>query len=343
MTTATEAHTRKIGMVELTIAMLVSGTVGVFVIESGSDPFTVTFFRCVFGVAALGLYCWVRGYLKNTGLTRKTLLLALVGGVFLVFNWAFLFLSLSMTSISLATVVYHTQPFYVVMLGAIVFRDRITSSKIAWIALAFVGFLFVTDLSNLLSSPGYGLGVLYALLAAVLYAFATIIAKWLKGIRPHIIALIQVSVGIPLLLPFVDFGSVPQAASGWAWLVGIGVIHTCLQYILMYSSYQKLETPVIAVLSFVYPAMAIVVDMAVYGTFITPGQATGIGLIVFASLATSLGWALPGTGKPSSESPSPDRAAPTAETGDRSAENRAGGDHSESGTQAPEQDNVHSS
>ncbi|WP_045310480.1 DMT family transporter [Lentzea aerocolonigenes] len=283
------AELRKKGIVELTIAMVLSGTIGVFVFESGAQPFTVAFWRCVFGAGALGLYCWIRGFFSDTGFTRKTFLLALLGGVFIVYNWAFLFSAYAKTSISLATVVYHTQPFYVVLLGALVFKEKLTAAKLGWVGVAFAGVVLVTDITSVTVSGSYLLGIGQALLAALLYAFATIIAKQLKGIRPHLIALVQVTAGIFLLLPFVDFSGTASIGNGWAWLVGIGVIHTCVMYVLMYSSYQKLPTSLIAVLSFVYPVVAIIVDMSVYGTRIHPLQIVGILLICGASLANSLG------------------------------------------------------
>ncbi|MGW4208816.1 DMT family transporter [Lentzea sp. NPDC004789] len=282
---------QKKGVVELTIAMVLSGTIGVFVFESGAQPFTVAFWRCVFGAIALGLHCWIRGFFRDTGFTRATFLLALAGGVFLVYNWAFLFSAYAKTSISLATVVYHTQPFYVVLLGALVFKEKLTAVKLGWIAVAFIGVVLVTDITSVTVSGDYLLGIGEALLAALLYAFATIIAKRLNGIRPHLIALTQVAAGIALLLPFVDFSGTASIGAGWAWLAGIGVIHTCVMYILLYASYQKLPTSLIAVLSFIYPAVAIVVDMTVYGTRIHPLQIAGIVLICGASLANSLGTA----------------------------------------------------
>jgi drug/metabolite transporter (DMT)-like permease len=61
-------------------------------------------------------------------------------------------------------------------------------------------------------------------------------------------------------------------------------------YILIYSSFQKLSTGKIAVLSFVYPAVAVVADYVVYGHHVSPLQALGIPLIVAAGLGTVLNW-----------------------------------------------------
>ncbi|MEU8695627.1 DMT family transporter [Streptomyces sp. NPDC048665] len=280
------------GAVELTAAMLLSGTIGVFVVQSGASPFNVVFFRCVFGTLFLGLYCLVRGFFKNHGFTPKKLGLAALGGVFIVFNWAFLFEAYGKTSISVATVVYHTQPFFVVLLGALLFKDRITAHKAGWLLVAFLGLVLVAGIStsDLSGGTAYLTGLGYALLAALFYGLSTIITKRVTGVRPHLVALVQVTLGIPLLLPFTQLGQSAHFGSGWAWLAGLGFIHTGVMYVLMYSAYQKLPTSKIAVLAFVYPAAAMVCDWAVYGHHVTWTQALGIPLIVAASLGINLGW-----------------------------------------------------
>jgi drug/metabolite transporter (DMT)-like permease len=281
------------GALELTAAMVLSGTLGVFVLEAGASAFNVVFFRCVFGALALAAYCLARGFFRGHGLTRRTFALAALGGVFIVFNWVLLFSSYTRTSLSVATVVYHTQPFYVVLLGVLVFKERLTRHRAAWIAIAFIGVLLVADLPSAGAGGmggGYLLGIGEALLAALFYAFATVIAKGLKHVRPQLTALIQVVVGIPLLLPFTRLGDTAGLGARWGWLVGLGVIHTCVMYILLYSSYQKLPTAKIAVLSFVYPAVAILVDFTVYGHHISLIQALGVPLIAAAGLGVNLGW-----------------------------------------------------
>jgi len=293
-TETSSARQDSTGSAELTLAMVLCGTVGVFVVESGASSFDVVFFRCLFGALSLGLYCHVRGLYKDSGFTPPRLALAALGGVFIVFDWVFLFKSYTLTSISVGTVVFHTHPFYVVLLGAWVFRERLTTNKLGWILVAFAGLLLVTGLTpaSLNGHGSYLAGIGYALLAALLYALATVIAKRLTGVRPHLIALVQTLVGIPLLLPFTDLPAAADLGPRWGWLVGLGVIHTCMMYILIYSSFQKLPTSKIAVLSFVYPAVAVIADYVVYGHHISPLQAAGVPLIAAAGLGTVLGWKL---------------------------------------------------
>ncbi|MEU8524333.1 DMT family transporter [Streptomyces sp. NPDC048629] len=274
------------GTVELTLAMVLSGTLGIFVVESGASAFNVVFFRCLFGALALGAYSLARGYFTGHGFTPKKLGLAALGGVFIVFNWVFLFEAYEAVSISFATVVYHTQPFFLVLLGAVLFRERISAAKFGWLAVAFAGLVLVSGVRPGDTASLKGLGL--ALGAAVLYALSTVVTKRITGVRPHLIALVQVLVGLPLLLPFADFGAAAGLGAGWGWLAGLGLIHTGLMYVLMYSAYAKLPTAKIAVLAFTYPAVAMVADWAVYGHHIGLVQALGVPLIVLAGLKVTL-------------------------------------------------------
>ncbi|QNP72653.1 DMT family transporter [Streptomyces roseirectus] len=276
----------KRGALQLTAAMLLSGTIGVFVVESGASPFTVVFYRCVFGAVFLALYCLARGYFGQHGFTARTLGLTALGGVFTVFNWTFLFESYERTSISVATVVYHTQPFIVVLLGAALFRERVTARKAGWLAVAFTGLILVAGVSDLDVTGLTGMG--YALLAALFYGLSTVVTKRVTGVRPHLVALVQVTLGIPLLLPFAPLTESAELGAGWAWLIGLGVLHTGVMYVLMYAAYQKLPTSKIAVLAFVYPVAALLCDWAVYGHHITWLQALGVPLIAAATLGVNL-------------------------------------------------------
>ena len=201
-----------------------------------------------------------------------------------------------MASISIATAVYHTQPFFLLLIGAVILREAISSNKILWIFVAFVGVLLTIDLdlSSFSLQSNYVLGLGLALSAAVLYAIATMITKQLKVIRPHLIAFIQVTVGIVLLFPFAEFSSFEMISTEqWSYLITLGGIHTCLMYILMYSAFQKLPTPIIAVMSFIYPAVAILVDYLFYGQLLSGTQFLGIGMIMFGSFAVNQNLASP--------------------------------------------------
>lgn len=280
------------GAAEMTMAMLMSGTIGWLVVSSQQSPFNVVFFRCIFGGATLALVCAALGLFRQKLLSWRTFGLALLGGAAIVVNWVLLFAAYSRASISMATAVYNTQPFMLVALGALVFRERISASTVVWLAVAFIGLVFVVKVEPaVLAVPGqYLVGVAYAVGAAAMYAVSSIITKRLKGTPPHLIALIQVSLGVVMLAPFVRFDALPASGVQWLELVVLGVVNTGLMYVLLYGAIQKLPTSMTGALSFIYPVVAIIVDRIAFGQTLAWIQVLGAVLILLAAAGVNLGW-----------------------------------------------------
>ena len=177
-------------------------------------------------------------------------------------------------------------------LGALFLGERPSRGKLAWSVVAFAGLLLVLRLTDTAGAGGaaYLSGLLLGLGAAALYGITAVIVKRLKGIPPQVLALVQVTLGAVMLLPMADFNALPAAPLQWGYLVALGVIHTCLMYILMYSAIQKLPTTSTAALSFIYPAVAILLDLVVYGHRMDATQVVGVALIFLAAAGVSLNW-----------------------------------------------------
>ncbi|MCW3636550.1 DMT family transporter [Burkholderia cenocepacia] len=280
------------GAAEMIVAMLMSGTIGWLVMSSQQPLTNVVFFRCVFGTATLAIVCAAFGFLRRSLFSPRMLVLTMFGSLAIVANWLLLFAAYSRASISMATAVYNTQPFMLVALGAIVFRERITASTVAWLVLAFAGLVFVVRVEPaVLAVPGeYLEGVALSLGAAFLYAISSIITKHLKGTPPHLLALLQVGLGVLLLAPFAHFDTLPATVGQWADLIVLGIVNTGLMYVLLYGAVQKLPTAMTGALSFVYPVVAIVVDRVAFGQTLAWTQVVGALLILLAAAGANLGW-----------------------------------------------------
>lgn len=283
-------------LVRLAAGNVLLGTLGVFVVESGQGPVTVVFYRCLIGAAAMALYCRYAGVPRLRRLSRGALLLAVLTGVLMTGNWVLFTAALGQIGIALATIVFHVQPFLVVLLGALAFGERLTAAKLAWVALAFAGLLAAVGLEDggldegyTVPGGSYAVGIACALGGAFLYAWVTLIARRLTSVPAPALTLVQCLVGVPLLALLGPTAPTALDASGWFWLAGIGLIHTGLVYALIYGALPGLATPVIAVLTFLYPAAAVLVDAVVYGRLVSPAQAAGLGLIVLAGLGVTLG------------------------------------------------------
>ncbi|MCV9962341.1 DMT family transporter [Pararhizobium sp. BT-229] len=285
----------KTGSIEMTAAMLISGTIGWFVLMSGQPVIDVVFWRCLFGALTLLAICATLGHFRSGTLTWLLFGLAVLGGVAIVVNWLLLFGAYSRSSISIATMVYNTQPFMLLAIGGLFFKEKITATKLAWLGVAFAGMVAIVEAKPAGDFTGsdYLTGIAMALAAAFFYALAALVAKRLKGTPPHLIALIQVVTGLLMLAPFAGASGLPSAAYQWTLLVAMGVIHTGLMYILLYSAIQKLPTHLTGALSFIYPVAALAVDRIAFGHLLQPAQLLGSAAILIAAAGMTFGWTWP--------------------------------------------------
>lgn len=280
----TSINQEKIGCIELVLAMFLSGTIGMFVVFSKQPIINVVFYRCAIGSVCLLIYIFLKGFFKKRLVSskREYLLIGIVG-ISVVLNWLALFSSYHYTSIGIATTIYHIQPIIVFFVGAFLFKEKITSSRILWLAVAFLGVLMIINpLDKSIISNGYFKGCVLALIAACLYSVATLTTKFIKVTSPYIIALIQMLIGLLILWPFVQFSTHPQTVLQYSSLISLGVVHSAFMYILLYSSYQKLSASSIAILSYIYPLVAVLIDFIVFNKTLSILQIIG-GIMILAA------------------------------------------------------------
>ena len=203
-------------------AMTLSGTLGVFVLESGQSAWNVVFFRCLFGALSLLAYCWARGLLRpavhaphagpgaggwrRAGAELGAAVLGLPAGLDLAGHGG-----------------HNVQPFFLIGLGVLFLGERPSAGKLAWSVVAFAGLLLVLRLWDARADGGdYLAGLALGLGAAALYGVTAVIIKRLKAIPPQVLALTQVTLGAVMLLPMADFSALPASPLQWSYLVALG-------------------------------------------------------------------------------------------------------------------------
>ena len=264
-------------------AMAMSGTIGAFVVFSGQPPLTVVLFRCLIGAAAL------LGWLRFTGgwtpLKGSAGAWIALGAAAIIGNWLCLFSAFPRCGISIATVVYHVQPFILVVLAAVTQRQRPDLRQVPFLLLAFVGVALTTGLSTESHQAGLLGGVLLALAAAFLYAVATVATRKLKTYPPAQIAGLQLVIGVIVLAPMASVDMGKFTLQTWGSLLVVGLVHTGLVYNLMYGAFQRLRPESIASLAFIYPAVALATDLLLFNARLGAMQWLGMGLILASVVA----------------------------------------------------------
>lgn len=265
---------------------LLLGTVGVFVEQAAQHPATTVWFRCVFGLAALLAWGAATGRWRELAGLRGRDLAAVTGaGGLMVASWGLFFAAIPLCSIAVSTVVFHLQPFWLLALGALVLRERVTRGQWGVAGIALVGLALASGLADHDAAwwsgrSGYAQGLALSLAGSLLYAGAGLIARS-EGERVGSFALAagQCSVGALALAAWPLAHGLPAWGVAWGWLAGLGVLHTGLAYVVLYAGMARLATGRIAVLQFVYPATAVLVDWLVYGRALSALQLGGVALI----------------------------------------------------------------
>lgn len=274
----------------MVLAMAISGTIGLLVVESGQPPLTVVFVRCLVG--ALGLGAWLTLTKTWTKIRPVDLAWTVGGGLALVLNWLCLFSSYQNSSVSVATIVYHTQPFMLLAIVAVIHREGLVLSRLPWLALAFVGVILTSRVhaSQETGAESTWIGALLACTAALLYAIATLMTRRLKHLPPAQIAVFQMLVGVLTLLPMTISPLEPMSWQSLAALSTLGLVHTAFMYTIMYAAFQRLSAQSIAALSFIYPVVAVLVDLIYFKVSLSEWQWMGMGAIMLAVIADQRKW-----------------------------------------------------
>ncbi|MCY1511106.1 carboxylate/amino acid/amine transporter [compost metagenome] len=142
------------GTLAFLLGSLVLSTVGIFVHEAGTDPLTAVWFRCAFGLLGLTLWAAWRRQLSDLQLCRAPGFTVLAAGVLMVVAWGLFFASIEYISVGIATVLFHVQPLWVLLLGAFYLKEPIAKRRIAAVLVAMLGLILATGILEHLSLFG---------------------------------------------------------------------------------------------------------------------------------------------------------------------------------------------
>lgn len=274
---------------QLTISMAIFGSVGFFTINTGIPAEELVFIRCICATLFLGgLWLITKGY-KTEQWSRKEVVQTIICGVFLVLNWVFLFKAFYMMEISVAISIYNLAPIFVLILGSIFLKEKLTIPAVLAVVICFLGSVMIVGLESLGSIDELmNSGFVWAMLSAICYALTMFLSKGINHLSTYALTFVQTIVGIFMLLPLVDFGVFQGlTTTNWVYILGTGFIHTGFVYYLFFNSIRKLTTIVISALVFVDPLVAILLDIIILDFRPSLIQVIGI-ILIFGGIIYTL-------------------------------------------------------
>lgn len=270
---------------KMSIAMAIFGSIGFFTIHTGIPAVELVFVRCIFATLFLSGMWYFTGGHKTEAWSRREVLQTCLCGIFLVLNWVFLFKAFEEMSISITISIYNLAPIFVLILGTLFLKEKMTLQGILATIVCFIGSILIVGIDSFQSVDQLlNSGFIWALLSALCYALTMITSKTIQNLSPYSMTFIQTAIGIVMLLPFCDFSVFNGlTTSNWIYIIGTGLIHTGFVYYLFFDSVRSLPTFLVSVLTFVDPVVAILLDIIILSFTPTVLQALGI-LLIFGGI-----------------------------------------------------------
>lgn len=268
-------------------SMLIFGSIGVFVKNMRLTSLEIAFLRAVIG--SLFLVCTSFLIRKNISLKniKENLMLLILSGTAIGFNWILLFQGYKYTTISNATLSYYFAPVFVTILAPFILKEKLTWKKLLYICVAMMGLFLILNAGGTGNKDYDHLrGILYGLSAAILYASVILINKFIKDLSGFETTLIQLMVAALVLLPGLllsnGFNLSEVPAGSWLLIVVLGIVHTGIAYFLYFTAMKDLKSQSIAILSYIDPISAVIFAAIFLEEAITISQIIG-GVLILGS------------------------------------------------------------
>lgn len=255
---------------KLILSMIIFGTIGIFVKFIPISSGIIASSRGIIG--ALFLLCFVT--LKKQLISKKQIksnfIILLISGILIGLNWIFLFESFNYISVGTATLCYYLAPFFTIILSSIFLKEKITIKKSICILTALFGMALISGIMQREVSITNIKGIVYAIIAALMYSVVIILNKKMKNINIFEMTISQLFIAGIVMLQYslvierVEISTIFNFNT-IILLIVVGIIHTGISYALYFSSIKELKTQTVAIFSYIDPVVAIILSMTILG------------------------------------------------------------------------------
>ena len=286
---------RALSVAAIVIGASFWGVIGVFSRElndRGLDSLQVTEVRCIVTAVALALILLIYDK-KLLKIDPKDIWMFFGTGVIGIISFNVLYFEAAeIVTLSMTSVLLYTAPFFVVILSAIIFREKLTGQKGLSLVFAFAGCLLISGVIG--SEQGFNAeGFLLGLGSGVGYALYTIFSKFaLKKYHPFTLTFYTFFVAGICLIPFCNIPYMADVAinvdGALMWMLALGLLITTLPYFLYNFGLKGLDAGVASVMAFIEPMVATIAGFVIYNEAPTVFNLLGIAMILTAVILLNI-------------------------------------------------------
>ena len=277
----------------IALSMAIFGTIGLFVRNISLPSAEIALCRALLAILAIGSYLLVTNEKMQLSGMRRELILLIISGIAMGFNWILLFEAYKYTTVSVATLSYYAAPIIITLVSTILFREEMTKRKLLCFVMSTLGIFLITMSGGGMSGKGTDhIGIMFGLGAAVLYATVVLLNKFIRKVGGIQRTFLQFVAAAATLLPYVLLTGGMHLGDlngmGLGLLLIVGLVHTGVAYCLYFSSLQHVPGQEAAVLSYIDPLVAVILSVSVLREPMSALQVIGGAMILGFTLLNEL-------------------------------------------------------
>lgn len=285
------------GIIKIITAMFIWGSLGVFVKNISLESFEIAFLRAAIATIVVGTVHFINRkkeveYVENLETenhkkSNKNIIILIISGILIGFNWVLLFQSYKYTTISNSTLGYYFAPIIVALLSPILLKEKFTLKLSLSVIAAMVGLFLVlnSQVGNSMGDYNHIKGIIIALCAACLYATVMMLNKYIQGVSDYERTFIQLLSAGLVLLPFIIYRNclIISDIKSLLFIIILGVLHTGIAYCLYFSAIRDINAQSAALLSYIDPVSSIFFSVIFLGEVLSIWQIIGGSVILLAA------------------------------------------------------------
>ena len=274
-------------------AMVIFGTIGLFVRNIAMPSSVIAFIRGAGGTAFLVIFCLLTGKKFSFDKVKEKLLILCLSGAAIGINWIFLFEAYRYTTVATATLCYYMAPVFVIVMSSVIYKEKLTVKQICCTLAALAGMVFVsgvaeTGIGNITEMKGVILGVL----AAVFYSSVVLMNKSLGSVPAYDKTIVQLFGAAAVILPYclatVKVSDISFDKKSVIMLAIVSIVHTGIAYTAYFGSMKNLQSQTIAIMSYIDPIVAIALSAVVLKEKMSVLSIVGAAMILSATLLSEI-------------------------------------------------------
>jgi RarD protein len=230
------------------------------------------FLMIVFALSKQKLQFW-----KN----KTHLLYLVISGMAMGASWIFLFEAYARIGVSIATLAYYCGPVIVMVLSPIIFKEKLTSTKVLGFLSVIIGMLCVNV--QALSQGKISWGLIFGMLSAITYAVMLIFNKKavsITGLENSMCQLITSFFTVAIFIGLKQGFSVNITQGNLMPILVLGIVNTGIGCYFYFSSIGDLPMQTVAICGYLDPLSALFFSALILGERLSLLQMAGVLLIL---------------------------------------------------------------